>query len=65
MKKTTILFMLCVLTLGAFSQNIFKKKLTMKTEKSNLENGMYAKINTQKGEILIQLEFEKILHLHK
>ncbi len=59
MKKTTILFMLCVLTLGAFSQNIFKKKLTMKTEKSNLENGMYAKINTQKGEILIQLEFEK------
>ncbi|MBC8266242.1 MAG: peptidylprolyl isomerase [Flavobacteriales bacterium] len=27
--------------------------------KSNLEDGMYAKIKTNKGEILIQLEFEK------
>jgi peptidylprolyl isomerase len=28
-------------------------------KKSNLENGMYAKINTTKGDILIKLEFEK------
>ena len=53
--------MLCAVTFGAFSQNIFKKETTTtnNNKKSNLENGMYAKINTTKGDILIQLEYEK------
>ena len=29
------------------------------TDKTNMENGLYAKMNTSKGSILIQLEFEK------
>ena len=61
MRKITILTVLCALTLSSFSQNIFNKKenTTNNNSKSNLENGMYAKINTTKGEILIQLEYEK------
>ncbi len=61
MKKITILSMLCAVTLGAFSQNIFNKKenTTNNNKKSNLENGMYAKINTTKGDILIQLEYKR------
>ena len=61
MKKVTILSMLCAVTLSAFSQNIFNKKenTTNNNKKSNLENGMYAKINTTKGDILIQLEYKK------
>jgi len=61
MRKITILTVLCALTLSSFSQNIFNKKenTTSNNAKSNLENGMYAKINTTKGEILIQLEYEK------
>ena len=60
MKKITILSMLCAVTLSAFSQNIFnKKENTTNNNKSNLENGMYAKINTTKGDILIQLEYKR------
>ena len=60
MKKLLTLFVTCALTLGAFSQNIFNNKsITSINKKSNLENGMYAKINTTKGDILIHLEYEK------
>ena len=61
MRKITILTVLCALTLSSFSQNIFNKKknTTNNNEEPNLENGMYAKINTNKGEILIKLEYEK------
>ena len=57
MKKTTILCTLLAITLSAFSQNIFNKKNT--NNNSNINNGMYAKINTNKGDILIKLEYEK------
>ena len=56
MKKIIISTILCTLFLGAFSQNIFDKK---KNNNLNIENGMYAKINTTKGDILIKLEYEK------
>ena len=60
MKKITILSILCAMTLSSFSQNIFNKKdNNNNNSKSNLENGMYAKINTTKGEVLIKLEYEK------
>ena len=59
MRKITFLSILCALTLSSFSQNIFSKNTTNNNKKSNLENGMYAKIKTTKGEILIKLEYEK------
>ncbi len=59
MKKITILAMMCTMTLSAFSQNIFKKTTIKNNNEPNIENGMYAKINTTKGDILIQLEYEK------
>jgi FKBP-type peptidyl-prolyl cis-trans isomerase len=40
-------------------QNIFKKKDNKINNQLNLEDGMYAKINTTKGDILIQLEYKK------
>jgi FKBP-type peptidyl-prolyl cis-trans isomerase len=61
MRKITTLSILCALALSVCSQNIFKNKsVSSINQKSNLENGMYAKINTTKGDILIQLEFEKV-----
>ena len=59
MKKITILSVLCAFTFSAFSQNIFKNKSIPSIKKSKIENGMYAKINTKKGDILIKLEYEK------
>ena len=59
MKKITILSVLCAFTFSAFSQNIFKQKPMTSIKKSKMENGMYAKINTTKGDILIKLEYEK------
>ena len=40
-------------------RNIFKKTENTTNNKLNLEDGMYAKMNTTKGDILIQLEYEK------
>jgi FKBP-type peptidyl-prolyl cis-trans isomerase len=51
--------MMCAVTLSAFTQNIFKKKTIKNNNESNIENSMYANINTTKGDILIQLEYEK------
>lgn len=61
MKKMKILSVLCAVTLSisAFSQNIFKQKKNTKDNNLNIENGMYAKINTTKGDILIKLEYVK------
>ena len=57
MKKTIILTILTALTFCGFSQNIFKQKEN--NNNLNLKQGMYAKINTTKGDILIKLEYEK------
>jgi len=59
MKKISILCFLSALTFSTFSQNIFNKKSITKNNKSNMEKGIYAKINTDKGNILIKLEYEK------
>lgn len=59
MKKVTILLILCGLVLGVSAQNIFKNKQNTTKNKLNLQNGMYAKINTTKGDILVQLEYKK------
>ena len=60
MKKITIITLICTITLGAFSQNIFKNNNSTKFNKNQKsENSMYAKINTSKGDILIKLEHEK------
>ena len=71
LKLVCILFAVCI---GTFAQNETKKEETkvINLEKSiknffkklnntqlNIEDGMYAKMNTTKGEILIQLEYKK------
>ena len=58
MKKTIILTILCAVSLSLFAQNIFNKK-TEKSNNPNMNNDMYAKINTTKGDILLKLEYEK------
>ena len=58
MKKTIILTILCAVSLSLFAQNIFNKK-TEKNNNPNMNNDMYAKINTTKGDILLKLEYEK------
>ena len=57
MKKSLILLTTFALTLNVFSQNIFKQKT--KKNNLNMENGIYAQINTSKGDILIKLEYKK------
>jgi len=47
------------LNLEDIIRNIFKKPENTTNNKLNLEDGMYAKMNTTKGDILIQLEYEK------
>ena len=54
MKKITFLIIMCIMSLTACSQ--FKQK---QNNNKNIEEGMYAKINTTKGDILIKLEYEK------
>ena len=57
MKKSLILLTTFALTLNVFSQNIFKQKT--KKNNLNMENGIYAQLNTSKGDILIKLEYKK------
>ncbi len=57
MKKTIILSVMLI-SLSSLAQNIFKKT-TNTNNNPNITEGMYAKINTTKGDILIQLEHEK------
>jgi FKBP-type peptidyl-prolyl cis-trans isomerase len=47
------------LNLEDIMRNIFKKTENTTNNKLNLEDGMYAKMNTTKGDILIQLEYKK------
>ncbi len=49
MKRNILVYVLSLLTFAAFS----------KDKKSKLEKGLYAEIETSKGKILLQLEFEK------
>lgn len=49
MKRNILVFVLSLLTFAAFS----------KDKKPKLEKGLYAEIETSKGKILLQLEFEK------
>ena len=59
MKKLTLL-----LTLAAFCLPIFAQKSTKaapkKTQKAKMEEGIYAKFVTDKGDILIKLEYKKV-----
>ena len=57
MKKTIILSVMLI-SLSSLAQNIFKKT-TNTNNNPNITEGMYAKINTTKGDILIKLEYEK------
>ena len=55
MKKITFLIILCIMSLTACSQ--FNKQ--KQNNNQNIEEIMYALINTTKGDILIKLENEK------
>ena len=56
--KRILTICLALFALSLFAQNIFNKK-TEKNNNPNMNNGMYAKINTTKGDILLKLEYEK------
>ena len=60
MKKLIILSIIYAVTLSTFSQNVFKQKNNLTINNSKMEKGIYAKINTTKGDILIKLEYEKV-----
>ena len=53
MKGVILMVMICSLFLFSFSEDI------MAQESNNLKDGLYAKMITSKGEILLNLEFEK------